>query len=773
MAEEHTGGMIALLPDQPERFTVTGGDPVEQMHLTLVYLGDDVAEWPPEITDAMKSVAGTLAQSFTGTEAKIFGHSVWNPDSEDFEPASVYELTDNGLLCSYAERAGDAARSVMGALYPDQHVPYKPHITAGYNLEPGLLTETGDVQFRTLRLALGGENFDYPLSAYADDSPYAAEGKMEMAETKTKAAPPPEAEIPEEVPELDDSNGIPVTFPVVIVEGLETDDGRFIVPGALTHRALPLPILAQTSNPDGGEGHDGAEVIGRLDTLTRQPGPEVIDKETGEPFPEGTFVWSATGFVDPEAHGTKLARKGYLTGNSADLSGVEAEFVWGEEEGDDGVKNGPKQIRMTAGKVAATTLVPIPAFAQSYMVIDGQEATPNAETITAAAAPAWRSAELGDDCLPCAAGLDLGSVQAAATPIGRNLPPAHAFADPVLDGPTALTLDEDSIPGFIEVYGHLATWGTCHTSFPNACILPPRSHEDYAYFNTGAVRVRDADRTYSVAAGRITMGEGGHASTALSAADAAAHYDNVNTVVADVTAGEDQFGIWVHGVMRKTATPEQIDALRASPLSGDWRPFNGGSLELVAALAVNTGGFPVPRVRVASGVPMALVAAGVVPQTFAAPAMLDLDAVTDEVERRLAQREELAQRHASAWSELRLSNADRMSDAMATIHDLDARMELAAWELAFEPDAESEELAKKPNWVKKAGGLPPYIKRISKHLQEKGMDESRAIATAVNAAKKMCSTGDVNFPGKQQVNPGSQAEACAAVADWEAKKAAS
>jgi hypothetical protein len=77
------------------------------------------------------------------------------------------------------------------------------------------------------------------------------------------------------------------------------------------------------------------------------------------------------------------------------------------------------------------------------------------------------------------------------------------------------------------------------------------------------------------------------------------------------------------------------------------------------------------------------------------------------------------------------------------------------------------------NWVEKAGGLPQYIKRISKHLQEKGMDQSRAIATAVNVAKKMCASGDLNYPGLQKVNPGSRAEACAAVADWEAKKAKS
>jgi hypothetical protein len=77
------------------------------------------------------------------------------------------------------------------------------------------------------------------------------------------------------------------------------------------------------------------------------------------------------------------------------------------------------------------------------------------------------------------------------------------------------------------------------------------------------------------------------------------------------------------------------------------------------------------------------------------------------------------------------------------------------------------------NWVDKAGGLPKFIKRIKNHLVKKGMDTSRAIATAVNVVKKMCASGDTNWPGKQNVNAGSRAEACGAVADWERKKAQS
>jgi hypothetical protein len=78
----------------------------------------------------------------------------------------------------------------------------------------------------------------------------------------------------------------------------------------------------------------------------------------------------------------------------------------------------------------------------------------------------------------------------------------------------------------------------------------------------------------------------------------------------------------------------------------------------------------------------------------------------------------------------------------------------------------------KKNWVDRAGGLPMYIRRIANHLhQEKGKTIGHAIAIAVNVVKKMCSSGDLNWPGKQSANAKSRAEACAAVASWERKKA--
>lgn len=77
------------------------------------------------------------------------------------------------------------------------------------------------------------------------------------------------------------------------------------------------------------------------------------------------------------------------------------------------------------------------------------------------------------------------------------------------------------------------------------------------------------------------------------------------------------------------------------------------------------------------------------------------------------------------------------------------------------------------NWVEEQGGLPRYFERIACHLHfDKGRPIGEAIATAKNVAELMCKTGDLEWPGLQHVNLGSRAEACAAIAHWNAMRAA-
>jgi len=180
-------------------------------------------------------------------------------------------------------------------------------------------------------------------------------------------------------------------------------------------------------------------------------------------------------------------------------------------------------------------------------------------------------------------------------------PPRSWFEDPRLDGPTPIAVTVDG-----RVMGHLAAWGTCHAGIGNQCVMAPKTATGYRYFKNGSVLTADGS---VVKVGKITAGTG-HADTRLGWVPASDHYDNTGKQVAVVASGEDRWGIWVAGALVPEADDTDAAMLRRSPLSGDWRRING-NLELVAALAVNTPGFPIVTLN-ASGEPEALCAAGVI-----------------------------------------------------------------------------------------------------------------------------------------------------------------
>lgn len=417
-------------------------------------------------------------------------------------------------------------------------------------------------------------------------------------------------------------------------------------------------------------------------------------------------------------------------------------------------------------------------------------------------------------------------VAASAGPLA---PPAEWFENPRLDAATPVTITDEG-----RVYGHLAAWktngaDTCHTgSRPGTCTTVPHSSYDYAYFHVGAMRTDDGR---DLAVGNLIV-DTDHAAMAADYRTAGAHYAHTGAAVAAVRAGEDEHGIWVSGSVLPHVSDEQIATLRRAPLSGDWRAI-GGNLELVAALAVNTPGFPVPRARVDEYARTAsLTAAGalvhdedkVTTASVAAEVVRRLDERDAERATRArhlaalslhegmqsavkASRHARAQTFAKAAKHVRRSRAARMAKAVGVSGDdgkesspaagdgvsLDAddvefiagllgldtadvqAVELTADEVAdliatleAEPDedGDAEESVTAANWVEKAGGLPSYIKRIAKHLKAKGMTESHAIASAVNQVKRWCRGG-------QNVKADTIAKACAAVTEWEAKKAAS
>lgn len=167
------------------------------------------------------------------------------------------------------------------------------------------------------------------------------------------------------------------------------------------------------------------------------------------------------------------------------------------------------------------------------------------------------------------------------------------------------------------VYGHIALFKTPHRGIKDANVYAPRSAANYSTFRYGKV-VTASGKT--IPTGPLTVGTN-HAPLHMGTQEAIDYYANTGAAVADVAAGEDQYGIWVAGTIRPGASVAQVEALRRSPQSGDWRVENGQH-ELAASLAVNDPGFGVPNFALAAsrvqplmsttldGEPFALVAAG-------------------------------------------------------------------------------------------------------------------------------------------------------------------
>lgn len=385
---------------------------------------------------------------------------------------------------------------------------------------------------------------------------------VHTAETYDEAIPV----VSEDISPSGSSFKIDMLLPV----GAETGDGRKFKEGALSARELPLPLLWQFRT---ASGHEQSVIIGRIDYL--------------EITPEG--IKNVRGVFDTNPYAReaeRLIKNKFLRGVSADLdkftatedSPPESELSQKTSKEPKKIKN--KDITIEEARLMGATVVALPAFQEAIIEIE-ENYVPSGIT----------EGEYVDGVL------EEYSMVASAAPMN---PPHEWFKRYPADKPMPLTVEDNG-----RVYGYLALWSSNHIGMRPG-TKPPRSSSNYQFFRTGVVRTDDG---VDVTVGNITL-VGGHASLQASAEEAVRHYDDTSSAVLDVVAGEDQFGIWLAGALRPDVTPSQIRALRASAISGDWRPING-RLELVGVCCVNVPGFPTTRTMVASGGQVtALVAAG-------------------------------------------------------------------------------------------------------------------------------------------------------------------
>lgn len=190
MADTRTDGMIALIPDEvtAERIGTVGpqGEATDDLHLTLAYLGDDVMSLPEAQREAILEAARVRAMTLPPVTARVFAHAVFNPDAHaDRQPCAVYLVSDSRELGPLREELGAYAAA-------EQHEPFIPHITAGYGVPVDDLTFTGPVRFDRLRVALGGDYHDFPLTGTSTKGSTVDEtkGKVSQAERDRLAKGP-------------------------------------------------------------------------------------------------------------------------------------------------------------------------------------------------------------------------------------------------------------------------------------------------------------------------------------------------------------------------------------------------------------------------------------------------------------------------------------------------------------------------------------------------------------------------------------------------------
>lgn len=316
--------------------------------------------------------------------------------------------------------------------------------------------------------------------------------------------------------------------------GVPTGDGRIIDPAGGASRDLPLPLLYQGAT---GDGHGGAVVVGRIETMRIGDGMVTATGSTLDSAPYAVIEQLEAGVIGP----------------SVDLDDIE--YTMDDQE----------RVIITKWRVAGATLVAIPAFADVSLTLDPEPVRD----------PDYVPSERAEDA----------HLFASAAPV---LPPLDWFRQPDLGQLTPLTVSDTG-----RVFGHIAGWETCHVGLPG-CVTPPSSISGYSYFHVAEQPTAEGP---VLPVGTLVAGPR-HADPQMAFQAAQSHYDVPGAAVARVMAGEDEHGIWVAGWMLPGATEEAKEVFRTSPVSGDWRRI-GGALEMIAVCSVNAPGFPVPRARVA------------------------------------------------------------------------------------------------------------------------------------------------------------------------------
>lgn len=437
----------------------------------------------------------------------------------------------------------------------------------------------------------------FPEDADETTEPEPAEGAEPAPAMGLATDTPPEAPAPEPMPD-DEERTIPVPGPLgmweacLVTEGVATDEvfetdesgsvvmGRLIPEGVLTWRTPPLPggFAVNDVGSPADNGHMGAPVACAATEIVR----------------EGNRIMARGPYLD-NADG--MALKAAVDGGapiapSIDLGASDQWEITTEADG-------TSRRTLVAGSIAGFVVLPYEA----------QHSTENGEWLTwfrSAPDTALTPPEAMPEEMPALVPVAASAVVACgAGSFGAPLyPPREWFETPPPgDGDIqGLTVTDEG-----RIFGHIAG-GTCHIGIPGTCLRVSDGmlDRDFRVFHKGldgkgrGLKTEDGSL---IQVGQVTLA-GGHADTRLGAADARKHYDDTDSVIANVRIVWDEAAEapYMAGAIQHTATEGHVQQLRAAGgVSVDYRELEDGRLHLVALPAIPVGGFPPLRALAGGG----------------------------------------------------------------------------------------------------------------------------------------------------------------------------
>lgn len=558
--------MVAVYPRraEAEALAVEGGLEVEDLHVTLVFLGD-VGELD---VDAIHEAVSTAALANNPLEGAVGGFGAF---AENDDGVPVIALPDVKGLTKLRE---DAVKELFAhdVESPSEH-GFLPHMTLIYseNGERPVTEGLGqELHFDSISVVVGGERTDYSLGRLSEEADMSVIGEAHVkiipvldedaldaiderlsgrgfgrTNANFTTVTISTADVAEEVEEA------PARWQgVLALEGVPTDDNtptpRVILPLATTWRELPLPLMALVE--DHGGQHIGHKLAGRIDEIWRVERPDLGENAYAI---MGRGVFDSVAEDETGEYGKMIARlvaEKKLRGVSIDPVAVQWALV--ESEGlttvdeakltPEDLMEGGYYVAMTSATIGAATVCSLQALGDATIEI----LTASATEVHVSTASIWIEEEA--PMVACAAG-----------PID---PPASFFARKSYRKPTPLFVTDDG-----EVGGHLATW-ECHVGFEDRCMRARPSRDGYARFHTGAIVTREGQH---LRVGRIQVKP--HAKRKMTIDETLAYYSDPKTVAAFVAIWDDDIGIACAGVTRSDAPPELLRDFYANPPSGEWR----------------------------------------------------------------------------------------------------------------------------------------------------------------------------------------------------------